>query len=91
LGPYGCRPGREVDKLGKVNFKIGIIDGPPALTNALAVIEAEVINQIDFGTHPIFIGNTANAGVLKEGRPLTHRYSIEFLKGTAPATDNPVK
>jgi flavin reductase (DIM6/NTAB) family NADH-FMN oxidoreductase RutF len=57
-------------------------------------LEAKVINQIDLGTHTIFIGDTVNAEVLKEGRPLTYRYYQEFLKGKAPATAptyNPAK
>jgi flavin reductase (DIM6/NTAB) family NADH-FMN oxidoreductase RutF len=60
----------------------------------LSQVQAKVIDQIDLGTHTIFIGDTVNAEVLKEGRPLTYRYYQEFLKGKAPATAptyNPVK
>lgn len=94
LGPFGFRSGRDVDKLSKVNYKIGITGCPLVLEHALSVLEAKVIDQIDLGTHTIFIGDTVNAEVLKEGRPLTYRYYQEFLKGKAPATAptyNPVK
>jgi ferric-chelate reductase [NAD(P)H] len=81
LGPFGFRSGRDVDKLSQVQFKIGVTGCPLVLEYALSVLEAEVIDQIDLGTHTIFIGDTVNAEVLKEGRPLTYRYYQEFLKG----------
>ena len=86
LGPFGFRSGRDVDKLSQVQFKIGVTGCPLVLEHALSVLEAKVIDQIDLGTHTIFIGDTVNAEVLKEGRPLTYRYYQEFLKGKAPAT-----
>jgi len=94
LGLFGFRSGRDVDKLSQVEFKIGVTGCPLVLEHALSVLEAKVINQIDLGTHTIFIGDTVNAEVLKDGRPLTYRYYQEFLKGKAPATAptyNPVK
>ena len=94
LGTFGFRSGRDVDKLSQVQFKIGGTGCPLVLEHALSVLEAKVIDQIDLGSHTIFIGDTVNAEVLKEGRPLTYRYYQEFLKGKAPAaapTYNPVK
>jgi ferric-chelate reductase [NAD(P)H] len=94
LGPFGFRSGRDVDKLSQVQFKIGVTGCPLVLEHALSVLEAKVINQIDLGTHTIFIGDTVNAEVLKAGRPLTYRYYQESLKGKAPPaapTYNPVK
>jgi ferric-chelate reductase [NAD(P)H] len=86
LGLFGFRSGRDVDKLSQVQYRIGVTGCPLVLDHALSVLEAKVINQIDLGTHTIFIGDTVNAEVLKEGRPLTYRYYQEFLKGKAPAT-----
>ena len=94
MGLFGFRSGRDVDKLSQVEFKTGVTGCPLVLEHALSVLEAKVINQIDLGTHTIFIGDTVNAEVLKDGRPLTYRYYQEFLKGKAPATAptyNPVK
>jgi len=86
LGLFGFRSGRDVDKLSQVQFKIGVAGCPLVVEHALSVLEARVIDQIDLGTHTIFIGDTVDAEVLKEGRPLTYRYYQEFLKGKAPAT-----
>ena len=86
MGLFGFRSGRDMDKLSQVQFKIGGTGCPLVLEHALSVLEAKVIDQIDLGSHTIFIGDTVNAEVLKEGRPLTYRYYQEFLKGKAPAT-----
>ena len=94
LGLFGFRSGREVDKLSQVPHKIGVTGCPLVLEHTLSVLEAKVIDEIDLGTHTIFIADTMNAEVLKEGRPLTYRYYQEFLKGKAPATAptyNPVR
>jgi flavin reductase (DIM6/NTAB) family NADH-FMN oxidoreductase RutF len=94
LGPFGFRSGREVDKLSQVQYKLGVTGCPLVLDHALSLLEARVIDQIDLGTHTIFIGDVVNAEVLKEGRPLTYRYYQESLKGKAPATAptyNPAK
>jgi ferric-chelate reductase [NAD(P)H] len=94
LGPFGFRSGWDIDKLSQVQYKIGVTGCPLVLEHELSVLEAKVIDQIDLGTHTIFIGDTVNDEVLKEGRPLTYRDYQEFLKGKAPATAptfNPVK
>ncbi len=81
FGPFGFRSGRDIDKLSKVEFKEGVTGCPLVTEHALSVLEAKVIDQIDLGTHTVFIGDAVNAELLKEGRPLTYRYYHEHLKG----------
>jgi ferric-chelate reductase [NAD(P)H] len=81
FGPFGFRSGRDVDKLAKVQFKKGMTGCPLITEYTLSVLEAKVIDQTDVGTHTIFIGDTVNSEVLKEGRPLTYRYYRENLRG----------
>jgi ferric-chelate reductase [NAD(P)H] len=84
LGPFGFRSGRDVDKLSQVQFKIGVTGCPLVLEHALSVLEAKVIDQIDLGTHTIFVGDVVNSEVIKDGRPLTYQYYHENLKGKSP-------
>lgn len=84
LGPFGFRSGRDVDKFTKVAFKKGTTGCPLITDHALSVLEAEVIDQIDLGTHTIFIGNVVNSEILKQGRPLTYQYYHQVLKGKSP-------
>ena len=81
LGPFGFKSGRDVDKLSKVAYKKGITGCPLITEHALSVLEAEVFDQIDLGTHTVFIGNVVSSEVLKEGVPLTYQYYHTVLKG----------
>jgi len=84
FGPFGFRSGRDMDKLAKVHFKKGITGCPLVMEHALSLLEAEVIEQVDLGTHTVFVGNVVNTEVLKPGRALTYRYYLEELKGKSP-------
>ena len=81
IGPFGFRSGREIDKLSKVEYKEGVTGCPLVTEHALSVLEAKVIDEIDLGTHTVFIGDVINAEVLRDGRPLTYQYYHEHLKG----------
>jgi ferric-chelate reductase [NAD(P)H] len=81
FGPFGFRSGRDFDKLSKVQFKAGVTGCPLVTEHALSVLEAKVFEQIELGTHTIFIGDVVGTEVLKAGRPLTYRYYHEELKG----------
>ena len=84
FGPFGFRSGRDVDKLAEVAFKEGVTGSPLLTEHVLSVLEAEVFEQIDLGSHTVFIGNVVNTEVLKAGRPLTYRYYHEELRGKSP-------
>jgi ferric-chelate reductase [NAD(P)H] len=84
IGIFGFRSGRDIDKLSKVEFKEGVTGCPLVTQHTLSVLESKVIEQIDMGTHTIFVGDAVNSEVLREGRPLTYRYYHEYLKGKSP-------
>ena len=81
FGPFGFRSGRDFDKFAKVEFKEGITGCPLVTEHALSCLEAEVFEEIDLGSHTVFIANVVNSEVLTTGRPLTYRYYHENLKG----------
>ena len=84
FGPFGFRSGRDFDKLSNVQYREGLTGCPLVTEHALSILEAEVFDQIDLGTHTIFVGNVVNSEILKPGRPLTYRYYHEELKGKSP-------
>jgi flavin reductase (DIM6/NTAB) family NADH-FMN oxidoreductase RutF len=84
FGPFGFRSGRDIDKLTDVQFKRGVTGCPLITEHALSILEARVFEQIDLGTHTIFVGDALNSEVLKKGRPLTYQYYHEKLKGKSP-------
>ena len=86
MGHFGFKSGREIDKLKDINYKLGETKAPIILDNTLAYLEAKVINQIDVGTHTIFIGEIVGADVAKEGEPMTYAYYHQVKRGTTPKT-----
>jgi flavin reductase (DIM6/NTAB) family NADH-FMN oxidoreductase RutF/rubredoxin len=86
IGHFGFKSGREVDKFKDVNYRLGETKAPIVLDHTLAYLEAKVVNQVDVGTHTIFIGELVGADVLKEGDPMTYAYYHEVKRGTTPKT-----
>ncbi len=81
FGPFGFRSGRDYDKFSKVEFREGVTGCPLITQHSLSILESKVFEQIDLGTHTIFIGDVVSSEVLKEGLPLTYLYYKQNLKG----------
>ena len=86
IGHFGFKSGRELDKFKDVNYRLGESKAPVVLDHTLAYLEARVINQVDVGTHTIFIGELVGADVLREGEPMTYAYYHQVKRGTTPRT-----
>jgi len=87
IGHFGFKCGRDINKFETVNFKLGETGVPIVLDNTIAYIEAEVINQMDCGSHTIFVGQVRDCGVLNSNEePMTYAYYQEVKRGKAPKT-----
>jgi len=86
IGHFGFKSGREIDKLEGINYKTGNTNAPVITDNTLAYLEARVIQEVDVGTHTIFIGELVEADVLKEGEAMTYAYYHLVKRGTTPKT-----
>jgi ferric-chelate reductase [NAD(P)H] len=86
IGLFGFRSGRDFDKLSKTKFKEGITGCPVVTEHTLSVLEARVTDQIDLGSHTIFIGEALGSEVLSDGQPMTYQYYHQTLKGKSPPT-----
>ncbi|HVO66126.1 MAG TPA: flavin reductase [Syntrophales bacterium] len=87
IGLLGFKCGRDINKFKNLNVKIGETGVPIVLNNAIAYIEAKVINQMDCGSHTIFVGRVQDCGILKDDEePMTYAYYHEVKRGKAPKT-----
>jgi ferric-chelate reductase [NAD(P)H] len=86
IGGFGFKSGRDVDKTKGVNYKIGQTGSPVFLDNATAYIEAEVIQEVDVGTHTLFIAKIAAAEILNDKPCMTYEYYHQVKRGTTPRT-----
>ncbi|TET16893.1 MAG: High molecular weight rubredoxin, partial [Dehalococcoidia bacterium] len=86
IGHFGFKSGRDIDKLEGINYKIGETRAPVVTDNALAYLEAKVTQEVDVGTHTIFVGELVGADVIREGEPMTYAYYHQVKRGTTPKT-----
>ncbi len=84
IGGFGFKSGRDTDKFAGVKYRSGQTGAPIVLDNALAYLEARVIDQKDVYTHTIFIGQLVDADVIREGEPITYAYYQQVKRGTTP-------
>jgi flavin reductase (DIM6/NTAB) family NADH-FMN oxidoreductase RutF/rubredoxin len=84
IGDFGFKSGRDVDKFQTTGYKLTENGLPVVTDNALSYLEARVINDVDVGTHTLFIGELSGAEVLQEGEPMTYAYYHQVKRGTTP-------
>jgi len=85
MGPWGFQSGKSIDKFSGVNYKTGVTGVPIVTDKAVAYIECEVEDEVDTGTHILFVGQVVDAGILDAAsRPLTYDYYREVIKGLSP-------
>ncbi len=86
IGHFGFKSGRDINKLEGISYKIGETRAPVVTDNTLAYLEVRVIQEVDVGTHTIFIGGLVGADVIREGEPMTYAYYHQVKRGTTPKT-----
>jgi flavin reductase (DIM6/NTAB) family NADH-FMN oxidoreductase RutF/rubredoxin len=86
IGQFGFKSGRDINKFEDVNYKAGSTGSPIILDNTVSFLEARVIQTVDGGTHTIFIGHLADAGILAEKPTMSYEYYHEVKRGTTPKT-----
>ena len=86
IGSLGFKSGREVDKLKGINYKLGETQAPIILDHTLAYIEGKVVNQLDVGTHTLFIAQLVDSVIMRDGEPMTYAYYHQVKRGTTPKT-----
>lgn len=86
IGQFGFKSGREADKFEGINYKLTSNGLPYVTEHTLSYLEVKVLQEVDAGTHTIFIGEVVGAEVLKEGIPMTYAYYHEVKRGSVPKT-----
>ena len=86
IGQFGFKSGRDTNKFDQVNYKLGKTKAPIVLDNTLAYLEVKVTQEMDVGTHTIFVGEVVESEVLKDGEPMTYAYYHQVKRGTTPKT-----
>jgi ferric-chelate reductase [NAD(P)H] len=84
IGRFGFRSGRDIDKFESIRYRTGTTGAPVVLDHAIAYIEVAVTQEVDVGTHVLFIGEVVDANILREGEPMTYAYYHQVKGGKTP-------
>ncbi|MFW6150940.1 MAG: flavin reductase family protein [Chloroflexota bacterium] len=84
IGRFGFKSGRDIDKFDGVAYKVGDTGVPVILDNAVAYLEARVSQQLEVGTHTIFVAEVVNADVISDEACLTYAYYHQVKRGRTP-------
>jgi len=84
IGTFGFKCGRTVNKMENVSCIQEESMIPIITDHTIAYVEARLINQLDVGTHTIFIGEVINADILSESEPMNYEYYHEVKGGLSP-------
>jgi ferric-chelate reductase [NAD(P)H] len=84
MGTFGFRSGKDFNKFEHCNdFIFGKnTEVPIVLEDCLSWFECKLTDEIDVGTHILFVGEVLDAQVIEENElPLTYAYYHEVKKG----------
>jgi ferric-chelate reductase [NAD(P)H] len=84
IGHFGFKCGRDIDKFEGINYRVGKTGAPIVLDHSVAYLEAEVVKEIDAGSHTIFIGKVVDAGILIDEEPITYDFYHMIKRGVTP-------
>jgi len=77
---FGMQSGRNVDKMGSIQFPVDDNGIPYLGWSACAVLSGKVVDSIDLGSHTLFIAEVTDAKVLSDEEPLTYAYYQSDVK-----------
>jgi len=85
IGGFGFRSGRDINKFEHAKYRPGATGAPIVLDYTVAFIEAELIQNIDVGSHTLFVGRVVSCETLDDGAcPMTYAYYRDVKHGRTP-------
>ena len=84
IGTFGFKSGRDTDKFEGVNYRMGSTGTPVVTDYGVACMEMKVNQQVDVGTHTLFIGEVVDADVISNEICMTYAHYHAVKRGTTP-------
>jgi len=84
IGRFGFKCGRDIEKFDGIKHRLSALGNPILEENSTAYLEVRVDEEVDVGTHTIFIGEVVDADIINDSEPMTYAYYHMVKKGRAP-------
>jgi len=85
IGRFGFKSGKDIDKFAETEYSISSSGLPIIKEFTLGHVECRVVNQVDVGTHTLFIGEMVDGDILDENaKTLTYSNYHLIKRGKTP-------
>ena len=84
IGIFGFQSSENNNKFESVSFEIDENKIKYPTDKICAKFSCKVLNQVDLGTHVMFIGEVIDAEVISNEEPMTYSYYHQVKNGTTP-------
>jgi flavin reductase (DIM6/NTAB) family NADH-FMN oxidoreductase RutF/rubredoxin len=85
IGLFGYKSGNSVDKFASTEYITATTGAPIVTADTIAWFDCELVNQLDVGTHILYIGKIVDNKLLNvDDVPLTYDFYRNVKKGKAP-------
>ena len=84
IGGFGFHSSRDTDKFAPFETAVDEQGVTYVREHAAACVSVKVTQEVDLGSHLLFIGEVVAAEVLGGGAPMTYAYYHEVKKGKTP-------
>ncbi|WMJ22568.1 flavin reductase [Paludicola sp. MB14-C6] len=86
---FGMQSGHQVDKLKDFPYKTDMLGNPLIDEGCIATLSCKVYEEVDLGTHTMFIADLVDAHNVSNEKPLTYsQYRENRINGTKKETQS---
>ncbi len=83
IGTFGFKSGFHLDKFADVAYHTGQTGCPLLSDHSLSSLEMRVIDELDAGTHTVFLTELEHCEIIKQAVPMTYAYYRDVKHGKA--------
>lgn len=84
IGRFGFRSSRDLDKFDGISYAEDEAGIPYPTDHIVARYSCRVVDEVDLGTHVLFVAEVEEAVTLSEEEPMTYAYYHAVKKGKTP-------
>ena len=84
IGHFGFKSGRDFDKFADISFAVDENGMPYPTEHMVARFSCKVEQELDVGTHILFVGEVTGAEKMVDEEPMTYAYYHQVKKGKTP-------
>jgi flavin reductase (DIM6/NTAB) family NADH-FMN oxidoreductase RutF len=84
IASFGFSSGSNRNKYEKQNYKLDSLGNPYLVDDVACYLTCKLVNQLDLGTHIMFIGEHIESEVFSDEPVLTYEYYRKNKKGKTP-------